>query len=175
MKKVSYIFLLSCILTLVSGHFLLFKFFEQKHKAQFREYLLNHFFEEKQTILEIADSLLYVNTSRITWLDDNKEIYTNGEMYDIIKIERKEKTVCLYLVHDKKEKLFYAFFLKELADNTPGGKNGSLLNDLLSLKFLPDNYYSIYTSTPAKISFFKTTPFSLSKGFGSIQIPPPIG
>jgi hypothetical protein len=174
MRKIALIFSLSLAVIFLSGHYFIYKSVIKSHKKEFKRFIRSNF--AKIELIEIDPSELYANNSRITWLDENKEICLNGVMYDILCITPGEKSVKLYVVDDRHEKdlmnRYHNQFNTIHENGASGKKNNTLLKELLSFKYL--------TTAPYKLVFFHTdfSPIheSLSKtssGYLTVHSPPP--
>ncbi len=88
-------------------------------KSDFRKDLLNSKIEVFEKI-EISKNDLYKNKNGVVWHENNKEISTNGNYYEVIKIEETANSNTVYLLNDKSEnELFASFYSIQNKKNEP--------------------------------------------------------
>lgn len=91
-------------------------------KADVRERLSARIPEDSFITVALEDNL-----ARIGWEDPGKEFSLHGEMFDVVKIEKKNGKIILYCLNDKKEEQVLADLsrsVKSATDNPLGGKQG---------------------------------------------------
>lgn len=145
MRKASFIIALSLITVFLTGHYFIYKGVLKSHKKEFKTYIRSHFAKIEQ--LAINPSQLYTDNLEMQWLDENKEVFLDGVMYDIVSIKSAGTKVVLNVVKDKDEKELMNRYNKQFNDiyenGNTGKKNNSLLKDFLSLKFFQKSFSKI--------------------------------
>lgn len=165
------------MLVFFTGHYFVFKTIQKQYKKNFKEYLKT-LPEEKWESIEIASYQLYKNTSEITWVDNNKEIEMNGQLYDVVKIKQIGNKVKLYLVNDNDEKTLknnYNKLAKNIEGNSSQKNNNKVLNDFITLKVIIGNPLGApkqYMDTA--ICFAPESKTLTNAGFTTVNTPPPI-
>ena len=176
MRKASYIIIFSLITVFFTGHYFIYKSVISSHKKEFKTYIRSHF--AKIEHIEISPGELYVNSKKLTWLDENKEICFNGMMFDIVSVKIAGTKVVLNVVNDKNEKELMSRFQNEFntiyENGNTGKKNNNLIKDFLSLKFFQKDYsqIKIFIGNHKYFSEFKSNTVS---GHKTVLTPPPLG
>lgn len=148
------------------------------HKSEFREFLKNNSDKYKVEHLQIPITELHVNTKKVTWLHDNKEIKLGSETYDVIEVKKSGKQYVLSIVLDKEEKALFKKYQQQANSiyNNQSDKNGNqnLVKDFFGLKYMTGKPVSVYAfSSSSKLLFFMPF-YKIALGFSIVQTPPPI-
>ncbi len=109
-------------------------------------------------------------------LRDDDEIEVNGKMYDIARIEVKEKQIIVYALHDSAEDNLLSFLdhvLKNAAQDQQ--QVPSPLFQFSALTFILPSVFSF--NNPLSLSFHSVTNYSVSdfSFTPSLDTPPPRG
>ena len=127
----------------------------------------------EERMKEQSLSAITLAENEIHWVKEGKEIWIQGELFDVKSIEYKDGMVILHGLYDKEETTLYNTFNKEWE------KNGLDQRQLLSLLFesLQDIYFSHHTNSPILTSkqhhiAALSSPKLLSQ-FKTILTPPP--
>lgn len=126
-----------------------------------------------------ADQLEVIHLSNKTYqqaLRDDDEIEVNGKMYDIARIEVKEKQIIVYALHDSAEDNLLSFLdhvLKNAAQDQQ--QVPSPLFQFSALTFILPSVFSF--NNPLSLSFCSFTNYSMSdfSFIPSLDTPPPRG
>jgi hypothetical protein len=165
------------MLVFISGHYFVFKTVQNQYTKNFKEYLKT-LPEEKWESVEIASNQLYKNGSKITWLDDNKEIEMNGQLYDVVKIKHLGNKVKIYLVNDTNEKALkknYNQIANSLNENNSKKASGNPLKELFSIKVIIDNPLGVCKPiNDTSVCFASESKTNTNIGYTTVSTPPPI-
>lgn len=159
MKRSSAILLLFLLLLFV-GRFLIFTFYIQSQKWEFRQAVLNS--DTKALVcIAMSNEDLYKNTKGIEWKEKNKELVLAGKYHEVVRIERGKSSTTIYLLPDTAENELYAKYFETQNSNKD---TYHFLKLFLSLQF----YFSAPQNTlfiPAEeISEFAAISPELQKG-----------
>ena len=126
--------------------FFIFKLSQNSHQNQFRAFIFKNL--DKVIKVDISPFELYSSSQKIKWLDDNKEVVIDNQIYDVIGLKNSGKTVSLFLMNDSQEKNLIDNY-NELTSsilNSPVSSKSNLIKDFLSLKFLQDSPLGVCAS-----------------------------
>lgn len=173
MKKAGFILIGLALTIFVTGHFFIFRISQASHKKEFRSFMLQNL--DQAIKIDITPSELYSSSAKIKWVDDNKEVVINDQVYDVLGFKNSGTTVSLFLINDSKEKdLINNYELLSNSINNTTSPGSELVKDFLSLKYLPDSLigilpvsYDLSTSFPAYVA-------DLASVFISLENPPPL-
>lgn len=174
MKKAGIIIIGLALAIFVSGHFFIFKLSQNSHQNQFRAFIFKNL--DKVIKVDISPFELYSSSSKIKWLDDNKEVVIDNQIYDVVGLKNSGKTVSLFLMNDNQEKNLIDNY-NELASsvlNTPTSSKTNLIKDFLSLKFLQDSPLGVPTAITDCVSQHSNYLSDLTSVFISLENPPPV-
>jgi hypothetical protein len=173
LKKAGIILIGLALTIFVTGHFFIFQISQNSHKNQFRSYMLQNL---DQTIkVDITPSELYSSSEKIKWIDGNKEVIIDGQLYDVLGSKNSGKTVSLFLINDAKEKDLinnYEQLANSLHNTSSSGSE--LIKDFLSLKYLQDPLIEIVQQFTVLTSEYTDYIPNLSSVFISLENPPPL-
>jgi hypothetical protein len=174
LKKALVIGIVSLVIGFMTCNFFVYRLILKQHKTEFKKALFSSHGEDLE-IIEISPSQLYADSKDLEWLDENKEIRHNGEMFDIVRIKNNGTHVLLYVINDKKEKALFTEFKNQFSSlNTESGgkKDGNFLTKLLTLESI---LHSFYVGSFSGENYLSYPVFSikLSSGFFSAACPPP--
>lgn len=169
--------LLSLAVVLTTGGYFFHKAHLISYKKEFKSYIKVHKNNIPTTQLTINGNELYVNTKKIVWVDDNKEIYYNGKLFDVITITHQQNKVVLTLLSDENEQKLKEDFAS-LYNNDEIEKSNhkpiKLLKQLLSLKYLGTSLVNFKFIQTAKTPYFVN---NLNDGICTVflnkETPPP--
>lgn len=177
MKKISVFVLLSLTIVLSTSGYFFYRAFLISYKKDFKSFIQQNknTIETSQFIVKPCE--LFINNSKITWLDDNKEIYYQGELYDIVTIShQKGVTILSVLCDDQEQKLKeeFASLYNEDAIKKNNHNPMKFLKQFLALKYIEPiqlDFNHLKTSYFDSLYFEYT--FSIKKGFLTQETPPP--
>ncbi|MGG9961497.1 hypothetical protein [Ferruginibacter sp. SUN106] len=122
MKKSITILILSLLFFSQIGYRFIYLIQQHQLKEQAEEQLLSTVNEDQLEQVNVED-----NQDKITWEEEGKEFFLNGQMYDVAKKEIINGKTILYCLNDKKEEQLVEDMLKKEkanADNTSSNKDG---------------------------------------------------
>ena len=93
---------------LSASYFIVFKIFQSNIRSEVKAKIKNEIPKENLIKFEIPATVLFEETNKIKWENDGKEVEICGNLYDIVKIEKKSDHVTLWLLQDFKEKTLLA-------------------------------------------------------------------
>ena len=73
------------------------------YKKEFKSFIKSNRVSTAKQTITMAAKQLYVNSSNITWEDENQEMIINGVLYDVLDIKMNYSTALITLVSDKQE------------------------------------------------------------------------
>ncbi|MBL7895602.1 MAG: hypothetical protein JNK50_09960 [Bacteroidia bacterium] len=173
MRKVFFIFITLIITVLITGNYFIYKQVTKAHKKEFKAFIRSRY--AKTQTISISPSELFSNNSRISWLDNNKEILMNDVMYDIISFKSEGVKVVLTVVEDTHEKELmnkYKDQFDAVYSTSSGKKQNSLAKDFFAFKYLGNKFISVVipeSELNHAIEFSSKT----IEGFTSYSTPPP--
>lgn len=178
MKKIAVIFTFVFISILSTGSFFVFSGFISQYQTDYQAYIQKEKSKINTSEILINPSQLYINSARVSWEDDNKELVVDGVLYDVVSItvNHKGKLVITILSDDQEQK-----FKKEFASNfddvyTSKKSNNplKLLKQFLALKFINQNNKESYlTINPSLHLNYTEFQFHVNSVFLSQETPPP--
>lgn len=174
LKRAFVIGIASIVIAFITCNFFVYRLILKHHKTEFKRDLLKTHCNDLE-IIEISPSQLYTDSKDLEWLDENKEIKRNGEMFDIVSIRNNGTRVLLYVINDKKEKALFNEFKNQFAalNNESGSKKeGNFLAKLLTLECTLHSFYSGSVAGEGHLSY-PTFSIEPSAGFFSVSCPPP--
>ncbi len=177
MKKASVIFSFILIILFSTGGFLIHHCFLTTYKKEFKSYLQKNKNPQAYTIINITPSELYTNSKNITWEDNNKEVFYEGNLYDIISYKTKGLLIELIVISDKQEmdlkKQFSQLF--DLSSQSKTKEPFSLLKNFLALKYLVNSSFCNINKTELKLSVtLSHIVVEIHKGYNMLETPPPV-
>lgn len=177
LKKIAVIFTFVFIIILSTGSFFVFSNFISQYQTDYQAYIQKEKSKINTSEILINPSQLYINSAKISWEDDNKELVVDGVLYDIVSfaVNNKGKLVITVLSDNQEQE-----FKKEFASNydvCSSKKSNNpikLLKQFLALKFInqdnDDSYLSVNSSLHSNYTEFQ---FSIKSVFLSQETPPP--
>ncbi len=158
------------------GGYVAHRVYLHHYKKEFKAYISTVKEHAAFTIIHINPSEVYVNSLKITWEDENKEVVYKGILHDVVSIKGKGLTVELTLVSDHEEMKLKKDFA-DLYDINSGSATKSpfeLLKNLLSLTYLvEDGSFRLNILTNSGTSYFMTDEFFLINRIILPDSPPP--
>lgn len=150
MKKIISFILLGVLLFNLFGYFALQQIGRWMAREEFEEKLMQNIDEKELTKFEFTDA----EYKKIDWEEKEKEFKQNGEFYDVVKIEKKDKKTTVYCINDKKEAELMAHYDKLIDEQNDRNSNKDIQK---IFKFLFQNLYNLETN------HFLFTPKSIEK------------
>jgi hypothetical protein len=138
LKKATIIFSFFLISVFSIGGYLVHRLYLHNYKKEFKAYVSRIKESTSFTTIDINPSELYVNSKRIAWEDENKEVVYKGILHDVVSIKGKGLSVELTLISDHEEMKLKKDFagLYDVTTSGSSKKPFELLKNLLSLKYL---------------------------------------
>ena len=95
LKKIAVIFTFVFISILSTGSFFVFSGFISQYQTDYQAYIQKEKSKINTSEILINPSQLYINSAKVSWEDDNKELVVDGVLYDVVSItvNRKGKLV----------------------------------------------------------------------------------
>ena len=164
-KYVSLIFLL-IILFVGNGYDLLFIYI--RHSVR-REVMneIRYGLKNKDLCLIVVSA---DKKNKITWVKTGKEFRYNGNMYDVVRVERKNNKTFYYCINDINEKTLIARYLKH------NKKSRILLHlkKVLNLKYFPVQNIINLTIQPQTIDYYTSLEIYHSIIIDKLSPPPKV-
>lgn len=139
LRNIIFIVILSLTVVLTTGGYFIHKSHLKAYKKEFKSFIKKNWSNIPTTKLIIIDAELYVNTKHLVWLDENKEVYYQGKLYDIVSLVKEKDNNMLYLLSDENEQKLKDDFAS-IYDNDSIGKTDQkpmkLLKQFLALKYI---------------------------------------
>lgn len=156
---------------------IVFKVFEQKYKREVKQLIKDGIPESELILFVFHKDYKIQTTENLEWIKPNEFRY-HGEMYDIIREEKKGDSVYSYCFHDVKEsKLFKdmdKYFTKFLHENPDKENELNIVLSLFSKNYIYGMFWPVKT-IPYEIDYISSTSTNPEEGFTSIPSPPPKG
>jgi len=148
------------------GYYFVYTIYQFIIKEEIERELLSHI-PDSSLELVIAED----HADKLDWEEKNKEFSLNGEMYDVVRIEKKDGKTHLYCLNDKKEKELLDNLVKAVNKNSDNKKERNNVKPVLADMII------LVPVEPVK-TFSDSSPYgSLSvspvSSFKEITIPPP--
>lgn len=175
LKNVVIIFIFFIISLFSCGSYLLYKTYLCSYKSNFRTYINANKKNVNHSIICITPSELYVNSNRIIWEDENKEVIYDGVLYDIVNMKYEGGKVILTAVSDEQEQEIKKQFAENFEENSNSKTNSSLklLKQFLALKYT-SNDDLLKINSHQILNEYQTDPvFKLEPVFISTETLPP--
>ena len=177
MKKIPVFILFSLTIVLTTGGYFFHRVHLISYKKEFKLFIQQNKNTIETTQLIIEPSELFINTSKITWVDDNKEIYYKGKLYDIVTITRKKDSVVIDALSDSKEQKLKEEFAYSYNNDAVGKANNKpikLLKQFLTLKYLGTDLVEFqFLQSSNTLCFCINYNACISKVFLNKETPPP--
>ena len=127
-----------------TSSFFIFSGYLTSYKKAFHSFIKKEQGHLSTTQISINPSQLFVNSSTITWEDDNKEIKIKGKMYDIVSVNSRRGKVILTVLSDTQEDILKKEFAStyDLQSNNTSSNPIKLLKQFLALKFIQNNCHA---------------------------------
>ncbi|MBN8694704.1 MAG: hypothetical protein J0L69_16030 [Bacteroidetes bacterium] len=173
MRKVFFIFTILIITVLITGNYFIYKQVTKAHKKEFKAFIRSRY--AKTQTISISPSELYSNNSRITWLDNNKEVLMNDIMYDIISLKSEGVKVVLTVVEDTQEKELMNKYKEQfdvMYSSSSGKKQNSVAKDFFAFKYLSHENICV-DIRESSLYYFIFFDSKTTKGFSNSLTPPP--
>ena len=122
----------------MTGSYFLHKVYLGNYKKEFKAHLLKQAESPCCLYISINPCELYVNTSLLSWEDDNNELIYKGKLYDILSVKNCGTQVSLMLIPDENEEVLKREFAELYNDQVCHSKKDpfSLLKNFFALKFI---------------------------------------
>ncbi|MCE9539543.1 MAG: hypothetical protein K8R85_10025 [Bacteroidetes bacterium] len=145
MKKIAVIFFLFVFLFNTMGYFIAFKAVHYQIKKEIKA-------EIKRKVNPSELTVIVINKKRINqidWLENGKEMYHDGKLYDIVRNTENDTSIIYYCINDKQEEELFAHLEEHI--NAHIAANKPIRNK--STKKLADNIIKLYFSNKTSHSF----------------------
>ncbi|MES2139215.1 MAG: hypothetical protein V4511_05875 [Bacteroidota bacterium] len=138
MKKAVSIFLFGIFLFNMAGYFIAFKSFQYQIKKEIKAEIKKNLSPNELTAIVIDNKQI----NKIDWLEEGKEMYHKGKLYDVVRHTKNATSITYYCINDNQEELLFAnleeHITTHIAANKPLKNNASkkLSNNVIKLYFL---------------------------------------
>jgi hypothetical protein len=171
-KTVSFI-LLFFLLVYIGGYHLIYCLYQQGLKTEMKAFLQENKSSQFGTKLEFAVVSNKIIDENFSWEDENEEFRYHDELYDVVKIEKKQDKIVLICLKDKDENQLE----NQIKEIHKINKTGSSKNQQTNLKFFSPFYFikrsNHIVDFVVKNNLSNHFSLDLSYHFFDIQLPPP--
>ena len=172
MKKLIAISGLAFFLIFSCGSFFIYKLYLKSYKKEFRSFIIDTKLKDLQ-VHQIERSELYQNSSEMIWIDGNKEVIINGELYDVMGVRETMTEIQLVLLPDKHEKEIKIEFASLFNDqDIESGGLMKLIKKLLSFKYLTNHSRSLVAPLESFCTFVLKSSGPVQGHFSAVFVPP---
>jgi hypothetical protein len=176
MKKILSILFLLVFVYNLAGFFIVFKCQQYSVKSDMKALLKKDIPDSKLDKIIIPDADINSGTSDFRYLDDNKEFFYNGKLYDIARSYDDGIKTVFYCINDMNEEQLYSKLEEHIQrnndQNIPGKtQTASLLKGMIK-DYFPQRPLIQFSNTGSEI-FFHEQQQSLLKQFIPVFTPPP--
>lgn len=154
MKKTLTLFLLSIFLFNTIGYFLVYKVAQYQLKDEVKLEIKSGIDSDELKILTINKNDL----KNIEWLESNKEMRYNKQLYDIVKSTETSSAITFYCINDIKEESLIANLDEHI--NTHIAANKPVQNQKKIVDIVIKLYFSNVHSAKFNVVVLNTTQFS---------------
>lgn len=174
MKKTVSIFLFGIFLFNMAGYFIAFKSFQYQIKKEIKAEIKKNINAAELTTIVIDKKQI----NKIDWLENGKEMYCNGKLYDIVRHTKNDSSTTYYCINDKQEELLFAnleeHIALHIAANKPIKNQGSkkLADNVIKLYFSNDQSYKFNPVLLNQVHFFSIN-LSYKSALIESDSPPP--
>lgn len=164
LKKVISIILLGIFLFNIAGYYMVFEIMLKKVRTEMQNKLTSP--GEKYTVIEIPDA---IRPDQFFWIQ-TMEFNYEGELYDVVRMEKKSHSTIFYCLNDKNEEDLLRNFQKD-----SDSRNLLLLNSLchIVLQAIPNQPSGEKIFLPSQVLHFSQLAFSLKSVDLNTFSPPP--
>ena len=136
--------ILAIFLLNTAGYFPIFKIKQWLFQYKMETLISSTFVSDSLTCI----SILSDNQNELHWERDNEEFWYKGELYDIVRLEKKDGFVFYYCVEDTPETELYYQFAENIKkqtqnDNDDSSPLSNLFKKILELDLPPANRLTI--------------------------------
>jgi hypothetical protein len=172
-KKAFSFVLLAIFLFNIVGYFVAFKIVQHQVRSEVKTAIKQTLTANQLTVIEIHKT----EQIQLIWEEQNKEFYYKGELYDIVKTEKKTESTTYYCINDEQEEKLFAN-LEEHVNNYISGnhlskKNSSKKNHPDLIKLYLSNKLSATPEIKGQTAIFNTYPLFYTSACVEISSPPP--
>lgn len=176
MKKLTIIFSFVLITVFSVGSYFLHQVYLKSYKKEFKAYISKHKEQSAFSTITINPSELYINSDKIVWEDEYKEVVYKGVLYDVVSIKGKGLKVELTVVSDHQEMELKKEFasLYDVSSNEKTKGPFDLLKTFFALKYLAANSdfsFSNCVFSLDNLASFKNT--QINSPVINLDTPPP--
>ncbi|MES2593024.1 MAG: hypothetical protein V4608_14170 [Bacteroidota bacterium] len=174
MKKISVLLLLVIFLFNTVGYFIAFKAVQYQVKKEIKSEIKQGLQLSEFTVITIDKDQL----KQIDWVENGKEMYYKGELYDIVKSSENITSITFHCINDKQEKKLFAHLDEHInnhiASNKPlkNGTSKKLTDHIIKLYFSCDPYLQLNQIASTLKHYSSINPIYLSPHVDSDFIPP---
>lgn len=118
MKKVISIFLFGIFLFNMAGYFIAFKSFQYQIKKEIKAEIKRNVNPNELTAIVIDKKQI----NKIDWLQEGKEMYYKGKLYDVVRLTKNDTSITYYCINDKQEELLFANLEEHIAAHIAANK-----------------------------------------------------
>jgi hypothetical protein len=123
LKRIAAIFLFLSIFLNQVGYYILCTYQQYQVKKEVERQLLASSLHES----EMDIFVLQEYQDKLTWEEEGKEFYLDGEMYDVVKTKEQGGQIILYCLKDTREKQLLEHLVKLVKDNRKNSRTGKII------------------------------------------------
>lgn len=165
MRQLFAILTLCCLLFLVAGYHLLYHYRITEAKQEMRQALLRVNAEGVSKL-----SFSRAELASLEW-EDPSEFRYRGEMYDVLKVEKKGDSVVVWCLSDDKESALLNAYTD--TQNQSSGSPSTILLKVLHSPYLPSVAVTVFSPEERRPKNATLFLFYLPQTDGAIVTPPP--
>jgi hypothetical protein len=171
-KTFSFI-LLFCLLVYIGGYHLIYSLYQQGLKTEMKAFLKENKASKFGTRLELTIIGNQIKDANFSWEEVNVEFRYQGDLYDVVNIEKHNSKIVLICIKDNDENQLENQ-LKEIHKINKTGSSKSLQNNFKFFSvFYLEKQIRLYLSKKAKKEVIPYFASGLLATFFEIQLPPP--
>lgn len=174
MKKVISIFLFGIFLFNMAGYFIAFKSFQYQIKKEIKAEIKKNVNPNELTTIVIDKKQI----NKIDWLEEGKEMYYNGKLYDVVRHTKNGTSITYYCINDKQEELLFANLEEHIATHIAANKpiknqaTKNLSNTVIKLYFSNGQSFEFNSVLLNEQAFFSIN-LSYKSVLTETDFPPP--
>jgi hypothetical protein len=171
-KTVSFI-LLFCLLVYIGGYHLIYCLYQQGLKTEMKAFLKENKSSQFGIKLEFAVVNNKIKDENFSWEDENEEFRYHEELYDVVKIEKREDKIVLVCLKDNDENQLENQIKEIHKINKTGSSKTSQFNLKFFSLFYLEKQSKIFVLGNEKKEIIPTYSSHLQTSFFDIKLPPP--
>jgi len=176
LKKILLILSLILIFLFSIGSYFLHIIHLTVYKKEFKTYIKNNKSHVSVTHITISSNQLFINSSILTWEDNNEEMVYEGRLYDIFAVTVEDTIAYLTLVCDLQQVELNKKFslLYDSCSNSDSNSPLHILKMFFTLKYIAMNFEFIFKNSIETIQLaINPLEFQIINSFLDQTTPPP--